>query len=56
MPKTIKLSNMGEQALKLHMKAKKHNKMQKQSNVFLDQQRKQMTTMKYLLFICRKKS
>ena len=43
---------MGEQALKSHMKGKKHIKNEKQSNVFLDQQRKQMA-MKYLLFICQ---
>ena len=34
-------------------KLKNKSKMQQQSNVFLDQQRKQMTTMKNLLFICQ---
>ena len=44
MPKTIKLSNMGEQALKSHMKAKYHIKNAEAIQLFfLDQQRKKMT-------------
>ena len=36
--KTIELSNMGEQALKLHMKGKKHFKNAETIQTLLDQQ------------------
>ena len=51
--KTIELSNMAEQALKLHMKSKKYFENAETMQFFLIQRRKQMETMKYLPSICQ---